>query len=357
MIRLYGHLRGSFRTVSEGLKHAFAQLGVLDGYVIGEQQDIDSEPIPGATAPVAVVTGDPMRVLMAHNQGMHREIWLMLAPNSEGVPPALKKQLGEAWGSRPTVDGFLAPSSWARDVLKREFPNHPVELCAHGVLPAFAVDEPLRKKRLQELGSTIHAAHFTSSRLDRKQTRPLVRVWKSLRDAGTLSGTLFLYTNPEHSAELEGYVRQVQAQDVVRVFFGQNLDYAHLAALYQSMSLIVQPSRAEGFGLVPLECAACGVPSVLTLGTGHLEYATVTGQVGIPLGPLGDSDDYWGAKAPTLEEDTLHFVLKKVVEDIGIDQLSLEAMAGVEEVRRRWTWEHGASNIVEKWKEKHGPGK
>jgi len=352
MIRLYGHLRGSFRTVSEGLKHAFTQLGVLQGYVVGEKQDFDSEPVPGATAPVAVVVGDPMRVLMAHTQGMHEEIWLMLAPNSEGVPPALRKQLGVKWGSRPLVDGFLAPSTWAKGVLQKEFPNHRVELCAHGVLPQFTLNRDFREKRLKERGDMFSVAHFTSSRLQRKQTKPLVRVWKELLEEGRVSGELLLYTNPEHHMELSNYVQEEGKG--VRVFVGQNLSYENQSELYQSACFVVQPSRAEGFGLVPLECAACGVPSVLTLGTGHNEYAPLPGQVGIPLGVLEESDDFWGAQAPRLRKEHLRDALLAAANNF--ESLSQEAMQGALEVTRRWSWERGTSSVVEKWKEKYGPG-
>src|SRR5690606_27064254 len=112
---------------SEGLKVGLEELGLLDGYHIGEALDFDTEPVPGATAPIAIVVGDPMRVLLAHTQGDHEQIWLMLAPNSEGIPPHLRQQLrAQAPGStRSLVTGFLAPSGWAVKVIRREFLSYP----------------------------------------------------------------------------------------------------------------------------------------------------------------------------------------------------------------------------------------
>lgn len=354
MIRLYGHLRGSFRTVSEGLKHAFEKLGVLDGYVIGEQQEFSSEPIPGATAPIAVVVGDPLRVVMAHTQGMHEEIWLMLAPNSEGVPPGLKQQLFAKWGQRRTVGGFLAPSTWAKRVLEREFPEHPVELCTHGVLPEFSLNKTLRELVLPGMKDRFILSHYTSSRLDRKQTSLLVSVFKDLKISGKLDpGLLSIYTNPEYYSELYSLIGEAGSSDIC-LKVGQNLNYKNQAAVYHAASLIVQPSRAEGFGLVPLEAAACGVPSILTMGTGHTEYAPLPGQIVIPTGPLAEMDDYWGSQAPTVQEEDLKHAILEAYE--AFEDLSSAAMENAEYVKERWSWERGASNLVEKWKKIYGPG-
>ena len=41
---------------------------------------------------------------------------------------------------------------------------------------------------------------------------------------------------------------------------------------YSCFDVIVQPSRVEGFGLCPLEALCCGVPAVVTTGTGHLAW-------------------------------------------------------------------------------------
>jgi glycosyltransferase involved in cell wall biosynthesis len=37
-----------------------------------------------------------------------------------------------------------------------------------------------------------------------------------------------------------------------------------MAQIYSGMDLLVNPAHGEGFGLAPLEAAACGVPSVAT---------------------------------------------------------------------------------------------
>jgi glycosyltransferase involved in cell wall biosynthesis len=43
-------------------------------------------------------------------------------------------------------------------------------------------------------------------------------------------------------------------------------------AFLRGWDAVIQPSRAEGFGMVPLEAASIGLPSVLTCNTGHEDF-------------------------------------------------------------------------------------
>ena len=52
----------------------------------------------------------------------------------------------------------------------------------------------------------------------------------------------------------------------------KGLDVGDMASYLGGFDLVCQPSRAEGFGLVPLEARACGVPVAATLCTGHADH-------------------------------------------------------------------------------------
>lgn len=349
MIRLYGHMQGSWRTVSLGLQQAFDSLGVLDGFYVAESQDFYSAQVPGADSPVAVVVGSPMRVLLAHRLGLHKEVWVMLAPNSEGIPELLQMQLQSEYSSGvPLVTGFLAPSTWAQQVLQRTFPDHPVVLCQHGVLPAFTpADMPVKCSVL----------HMTSSGLSRKCTKELVESWPQIRRMLGGDDTLMILANPAFAPAIEQQVRDVGQADCISVVNGHNLDDQTLADLYRKACLVVQPSRAEGFGLVPLEARACGTPVAMTITTGHADHAlnpTCKGCVVIESGPLMDSDDYWGARAPSVYGVDIIKAIVTAFQDI--ERLKSEAMEVAEEIRSHWTWEAGASAFVERVKEQYGQG-
>lgn len=70
-------------------------------------------------------------------------------------------------------------------------------------------------------------------------------------------------TTPSHRRFEAGLRRRIAAaglQDRIR-FLGF-ADHATVLRLYQGASLVVSPSRSEGFGLTPIEAMACGTPVV-----------------------------------------------------------------------------------------------
>ncbi len=346
VIRLYAHMQGSFATVSLGLQEAFEDLEVLSGFHVGEQLEFDSEPVGGCDAPVAVVVGSPMRVLMAHVQGQHKEVWLMLAPNSEGIPPATKAQLLEkAPNGKPLVTGFLAPSTWAQRVLEREFPDHPVVLCRHGLLREF-------RRPFERVPRTPCALHITSSGLSRKGTKELISIWKQVKTEALHK--LVILSNPMFKMQIESWVAELGMSDNILVLNGQNESTARLVEVYLQVSLVIQPSRAEGFGLVPLEARACGTPVVMTNGTGHDDHGRVPtpkGCVRIAPSDMGESDDYWGAQALVVPPDRIAEQVSEALQ--RLDTLSKEAEEVAPLIQEHWTWKAGAQEFVNRMQEKY----
>lgn len=352
MIRLYGHARGSFKTVTEGLELAFQELGVLDGTFYGESEF--GENVGGAFSPIAVVTGDPMRVLQAHYHGQHQKKFLLLAPNSEGIDRALVRQLKDKVklpnGEKvPTLDGFLAPSKWAVGVLQKCFPEHLAIYCPHGVMPHFRMDRSLREQALQELrAGSFKALHVTSSRLSRKGTDELLRAWSWFVEEEQPTARLDILVNPEYWQEFQGKAESVKG---VNVYPGQNFSASEYVQLLHQYNAVIQPSRAEGFGLVPLEARACGVPAVATCNTGHLDHHSGPGTVRVEDSQclLGDSDDYLGAMALIVSAEEILDSLKEVVSNA--ERLHHEAVEAADEIVKNWSWVELTRPALERMKQ------
>jgi len=350
MIRLYGNVSGSFRTVTEGIRRSLEANKLLAGYYEGETDSFD-EAVSGADAPVSITTGPPLNILTAHVKGIHKIHTLMLAPNSEGIPPQLREDLAadtysEAQLKRvPIVDVFLAPSLWAKGVLEREFPKHTVMYCPHGVLSEFSVDHERRRLAEKCFSEEFRVLHFTSSRLSRKGTRELVEAWNAflaLREYQ--KGRLDILCNP---AFLQEFV-DLRSEHVA-VHPAQNFTYQQLVKGMSAYHLIAQPSRAEGFGLVPIEARACGIPTLFTKCTGHLDHirsSAPDGCVIIPTGPLGDSDDYWGAKAPTIEVVSIFDGLCEAYSNWK--DLNAVAFATAKSIQEDWAWEKVTASTLKK---------
>lgn len=345
MIRLYGSNAGSFRTVSEGMKLALEKQGRLAGYSAVSSLDWD-ECIPGADAYCSLTVGPPMNILTAHVKGLHQKHALMLAPNSEGIPPQLREDLSASTYSEvsksriPIVDTFLAPSKWAQDVLRREFPEHEVLLCQHGVLPEFKLDKARREIAEQSYREgNFQVLHFTSSKFSRKGTAELAKMWGEFVDEFSdrlKSARLDIFCNPAFLIEMKHL-----NSDNVFVHPAQNFTYDQLVKGMSAYHLIAQPSRSEGFGLIPLEARACGIPAMYSRSTGHLDHFPISphtrGCLEIEVGGLADSDDYWGAKAPALKEQGIYQGLVDAY--VGWEELNILAGNQASFVQKSWAWE------------------
>lgn len=355
MIRLYGHLRGSFKTVTEGLELAFRELGVLDGTFYGEATEFEQEPPGGASSPIAVVTGDPLRVLQAHYHGQHRKKFLLLAPNSMGIVRSLVRQLKEpvklpSGEKVPTLDGFLAPSYWAQEVLKECFPDHPVIYCPHGVLPIFRKDAALREAARLSLVGNFSVLHVTSSRLSRKGTSELLEAWAMFIVIRLdVNYRLDILANPEYFEEFSACIEALGLSETVRVYPGQNMSGEDYVKLLQHYNFVIQPSRAEGFGLVPLEARACGVPAIATSNTGHADHHFGPGTIEVQASEIGASDDYLGAVAPSVKSS--HILLALVRALTRAEILHSEALEQADIVAESWAWSEKVKSAVTKMQE------
>ncbi|MBI1203304.1 MAG: glycosyltransferase [Rhodopseudomonas sp.] len=83
------------------------------------------------------------------------------------------------------------------------------------------------------------------------------------------------------------------------VVFAGRVDEADKVDTYNLADAFVMPSRAEGFGIVLIEAAACGLPVIGSRIDGSRE-ALLDGELGWLIDP-GDADDIYAAIAATLD--------------------------------------------------------
>lgn len=326
MIRLYGPVVGSssFARVAAGMRHGLSELGHLDGFVPVDAYD-EEEAYPGHKARIGVFVGPLNRVDMMTGIGWHEHRLALVPANSTWMPEGLIRSLEKI------VTGFLAPSAWAAGVL-RGYTDLPVSLWRHGVTSAFRPDpiDNLMLVKDYEKGD-FRVGHLASTHLQRKGTRELVRAWCRAVFEGALGEHPLLtlvVDGPEdlYQKDIEEVLDAADAgprardrvkASVVRSRRRWNMDDAQAANWYRKHHLIAQPSRGEGFGLVPLEARACGVPVLMTYCTGHAETFDIAdappegpglscakrGVIGVQTGENAPIDDGPGAMAPELAED------------------------------------------------------
>lgn len=118
-----------------------------------------------------------------------------------------------------------------------------------------------------------------------------------------------------------------------------------IAALYRSCDAFVAPSRAEGWGLPPLEAMASGLPTALTHFAGHTAFATDDNSYPVPftLAPVspealpyfmrGDGD-YGEWAEPDI--DGLAEVMRAMVRQRDVQHARAQRQAAA--IGQRWSW-------------------
>lgn len=125
---------------------------------------------------------------------------------------------------------------------------------------------------------------------------------------------------------------------------------AGIAALYRSCDAFLAPSKAEGWGLPPLEAMASGLPTALTHYSGHTAFADDDNSTAIPFSmglldpgalpnfPRQDGD-YGSWAEPDI--DGLAQVMRRMYQDR--DALRARALGQAKRIRRDWSWDAAAA--------------
>ena len=140
---------------------------------------------------------------------------------------------------------------------------------------------------------------------------------------------------PEHQPFLRGLQAQVAAAGVSgRILFPGEIPAGDLPALMRSLSLVIQLPRYEGYGMVPLEGMASGVPFVASDAGSYRAFAA-QGQSGAIVAQDAPAE---AAKAATaiLADAGRHAAMARAAREIAETRFSAAAeAAGIEAVYRQ----------------------
>jgi glycosyltransferase involved in cell wall biosynthesis len=240
----------------------------------------------------------------------------------------------------------VVPSNWLAQVVLAQVPGVKVVVSPHGVGPHYC-----REGRYQGSRSTL--LHFCSSMYypERKGTPQLLAAVSNLVDRGEhVHLTLVVPMMTKPLLRLLGSL-SVAARDAIQVAQRpEGMPPEEVKAYYVNNEVLVAPSRAEGFGMQPLEARACGRPVIQTLCTGmadHFVDGEPLAEWGVTRVSHGELAPAWGdfGRAPTVtveavEEAVLGFL-------VNGEKLSQAAMERAADVASCWSWERTTAALAE----------
>lgn len=128
----------------------------------------------------------------------------------------------------------------------REWNNKNVVIIPNPVSFFSSAENPLNQKKVIAVGSHTHNKGY-----DR-----LLSIWKKA-SADFRAWNLYIYGKVDDN---QTYIKQAKQMQIANVFFEEPVK--HIQNVYEHSSILVLPSRTEGFGMVLIEAMASGVPCV-----------------------------------------------------------------------------------------------
>lgn len=373
-VRLYGRAvgHGSLSVVTSGFREALSSAGLLEGFVALDKSggDEEQDAPPGALARDGVFTGNLNLVPLMRRGAQHERHWVQVTPNSTYVPQNLLNAVLNLPNPR-----ILSASAWGSTVIAQALCNSgfafggrglhgdryvssdkvvSIYTVRHGVTGFAPVPAALESARADFAQGKFRVIHFSTTDGERKGTLELVQAWSMLMEHSIFPRQAELLLVLDYHANMALRQRLEQASVIlpnnVRILSRGDFDAATMSEVLCRMHLVATPSRGEGFGLLPLQARACGVPvaTTVTMGhsAGHCGPPEPPGVVTIAQsGELAPIDDGPGALAPRVSRADIASAILRAHRDWV--ELSAGAEQKAPEVARHWSWQTQLAPLVQ----------
>lgn len=314
-IQLYGHWdgRGSFSSVSYALAWALKRARVP-----GTLYQIKSlrPSYPNVTPfPVGMNNRADVGIYIDYPEASvgwlktHQQRVLVTVCETKPVPAEWVEAANKA-----TL--VVVPSRWCASVFKEAGVKTEIMIVPHGV-SQFLLDASGDAVHTDVHARPIKMLHVSGavSFPQRKGTPQLMRAFADLfaRDSGYVGLDLELHLKMPRTSGLDRAIASLGDDVAQRIqIVDEWWPERDLRRKYRAYDVVVQPSRGEGFGMVPLEARAAGVPVVATTWGGHSEHCTPHNVVQVEAAGLAETMATQGnpfGRAPTVSAATVKTAL------------------------------------------------
>jgi len=238
------------------------------------------------------------------------------------------------------VDEVWVPSDWCAEIF-RKYASDPKVIPLGVDASAF----PARRRRRGEKLRFIHDA--TKGGDYRKGQQLAIDAFQAAFPGRPDVELVIRFTLELNAASLE-----LRSDPRVALQIGK-MPTAQLNRLYGEFDAMLYPSRSEGFGLIPLQAMATGMPCIFPRSSGMLEYASY----GLPVDArpvpawvgrgCPDAPD-WTFRQPNewYEPDFDQLVERLRQIDTEYDSVQDRAMVDAAQIATNWTWDRTARAIL-----------
>jgi glycosyltransferase involved in cell wall biosynthesis len=229
------------------------------------------------------------------------------------------------------ADILTTVSNYSKQSINKylSIPEYKINVIPNAVSDNFfsAYDKGEAKKYIREKYG-VNKFILLVSRIEPRKNHSLLL--KSYLDLKLYSKGYHLFFAGERTlpvAEMDKQLENLPGNIKQFIVISNNVDSTDLLKLYQAADVFVYPSKAEGFGIPPLEAAAAGTPVLCSNSSAMKEFCFFDDQLFDPT-----------------DEDELKRKLAKIIETVPA-QYQLDKIA--EEIRDTYSWQKSADKLYE----------
>lgn len=262
-----------------------------------------------------------------------------------GYTPWESTKVPHSWfDNMSQCDEIWATSNFVKEVYEANNVHDNIHVIRHGVSSEFSIFE-------RELTGKFNFLHVGGDS-KRKNAQIVVDAFLELYE-GDDDYQLILKYNNYCLAEIyiDGILQPAsnhpQIIGIPTIFTTEDL-----VRLYHKCHCLVYPTSGEGFGLIPLEAMATGLPTIVTDATGCRDYSHLA--IPIPATKVKAewhdhlySDDTGDWYAPNIDE--LLKTMQSVVNEY--DEISDFSLRSARIVHSEWSWSSVADSIIARYED------
>lgn len=198
-----------------------------------------------------------------------------------GYTPWESTKVPDSWRyNLSRCDEVWATSNFVKDIYEDNKVHHNIVVIPHGISLDFSILD-------REITNKFNFLHIGADS-KRKNAQLVVDAFLDLFE-GNLDYQLILKYNKFCNADVYLEGRIVPAYNHPQIIgIPELLSTEDIVKLYHKCHCLVYPTSGEGFGMIPFEAIATGMPSIVTNLTGTADFA----EMSIPLPATWGSADY-----------------------------------------------------------------
>lgn len=166
--------------------------------------------------------------------------------------------------SAKKADFLLTVSDYTKKSIKKNYKlkNKNIFITPNGVNESFFkhYSKETAKKRIKKKYGFNDYILYVSRIEPRKNQELLLKIYLETKIYNTSTHLVFIGNNSIENIKLNKLVNSLSSNQKQKIHFFENIKQTDLIEFYKAAKMFVYPSRAEGFGIPPLEAGALKIP-------------------------------------------------------------------------------------------------